>query len=234
VGALVLAVLVGGATLGGLYYHGVLTWNEPSRDAYPVRGVDVSSYQGQIDWPVLADQGIDFAFIKATEGSSFVDPRFADNWTAANQTDLAVGAYHFFSAESPGATQAANFVATVPVEPGMLPPVVDVERYGDVDAARTELQALLDALEAHYGQRPIIYTTDGLYDAFVHDFVGHYPLWIRSIWRPPALGGQWTFWQYSNRGRLDGYDGPERFIDLNVFSGTHIQLDALRSPRRPH
>lgn len=79
--------------------------------------MDVSSWQGEIDWPTLAGQGLSFAFIKATEGSGFTDPRFSYNWEQARKTALRVGAYHFFSYDSPGETQADNFIAAVPREP---------------------------------------------------------------------------------------------------------------------
>ncbi|MCW5953083.1 MAG: lysozyme, partial [Propionibacteriaceae bacterium] len=93
------------AALAGLIWTGVVHPNNPSREQYPVWGVDVSRYQGEIDWPVLAAQGIEFAFIKATEGSSYVDPRFAANLEGASAAGLRAGAYHFFSFESAGATQ---------------------------------------------------------------------------------------------------------------------------------
>ena len=77
-------------------------------------GVDVSAFQGKIDWHILAGESISFAFIKATEGSGYVDDNFEDNWRKASQTDLKIGAYHFFSYDSSGLTQAENFIQTVP------------------------------------------------------------------------------------------------------------------------
>ena len=93
------------AVVAALFYTGVLKFNNPSRNTYPVRGVDVSSYQGTIDWEVLSSQNIQFAFIKATEGSGFVDPCFVDNLAGASETSLYIGAYHFFSFESSGKTR---------------------------------------------------------------------------------------------------------------------------------
>ena len=97
---------------------------------YTVRGIDVSSYQGKIHWPTLSSQRISFAFIKATEGSSHKDPNFDHNWKEAQKTHLRIGAYHFMSFETPGKTQAKNFISTVGKTGGDLPPVVDVELYG--------------------------------------------------------------------------------------------------------
>ena len=95
-------------------------------------GIDVSYHQGDIDWETLSRQGIDFAFIKATEGSGYADTYFRNNYKNAADTDIRIGAYHFFSFDSPGKTQAENFIRTVPVTDDMLPPVIDLEYYGIV------------------------------------------------------------------------------------------------------
>ena len=123
-----MVVLLG--VLALLVWNGVLWPNRLAADSYAVRGVDVSAYQGEIDWPVLAAEDLDFAFIKATEGSAHEDERFAANWEGARATDLLVGAYHFLSFESPGADQAAHMIDVVPAESGTLPPVVDRRRVG--------------------------------------------------------------------------------------------------------
>ena len=96
-----------------LVWNGVVILNGFSADKYPVKGVDVSSYQGEINWEILSEQNISFAFIKATEGSSLVDKNFAYNFEEAKKTSIAVGAYHFFSYDSKGETQAENFINTV-------------------------------------------------------------------------------------------------------------------------
>lgn len=217
-----------------MLYNGILWFNNPARWRYPVRGVDVSSYQGAIDWPVLAAQGIDFAFIKATEGSGLVDNRFAYNWRQANRTGLLVGAYHFLSYDSAAATQAQNFIDTVPVTPGMLPPVIDVEFYGGYyndpppkELVQPLLDELLALLEAHYGLKPILYVTTTSYGLYIQGGYDEHLIWARSMVGQPQLddGRAWDFWQYSNRGRLDGYDGDERFIDLNVYNGSRQELE---------
>lgn len=112
-------------------YNGYILLNNPSRLRYPIRGVDVSHYQGTIDWQILSRENLRFAYIKATEGSSHTDSQFIRNWEQVQQTKLAAGAYHFFSFDSPGATQAENFIRCVNAYPGMLPPVIDVEYYAD-------------------------------------------------------------------------------------------------------
>lgn len=222
-------------------YNGYILLNNPSRSKYPVRGVDVSHYQGNIDWSILEKEDIFFAYIKATEGSSHVDPRFVENWQAAGETGLRTGAYHFFSFDSPGQGQLEHFIATVPAEPGRLPPVVDFEFYGDkkvnppeAGPAVEQLKILLDGLEAHYGGQPVIYATEEAWEMYIRGRFDEYPLWIRNVKTRPDTGTvPWIFWQYSNRGRLNGYSGEETYIDLNVFAGTMEQWEswAGTSPR---
>ena len=222
-------------------YNGIVWFNAPWPDEYPVRGVDVSHHQGAIAWPELAARGVRFAFVKATEGRDFKDTRFARNQEEAAKAGLAVGAYHFFLCGKPGAEQARNFIDTVPEDAGALPPVLDMEcpapaSEAQRQSARTEMRLFLEALEAHYGKRPIIYTTYAAYEAFIGKDFRQYPLWIRSIFTRPdadALGRGWLFWQYSSRGRLSGYDGPERFIDLNVFNGTEDDFVRYSGVNRP-
>ena len=232
VGAGVLIV----ATAVALVASGVVWPNRLFAAAHTTRGVDVSSYQGTIDWPVLGSQNIDFAIIKATEGSGSQDSRFAENWSAAHDTDLLVGAYHFVSFDSEGATQAQNVIETVPDAPGSLPVTVDVEFYGryfEHPPTRTRVRDILDpllaALEDHYGSPPIIYTTAEAYDRYIRDAYPDNPVWIRSVVLPPMMpdGRDWAFWQYSHRDSLPGYDGEEHYIDMNVFGGSVRELREL-------
>lgn len=212
-----------------LILNGVYLPNAAKASEYEVVGVDVSHYQGDIDWDILSGEDIDFAFIKATEGSSYVDPLYEYNARKAAKTGLKIGAYHFFSFDSPGETQAENFVSTVGDGDGMLPPTVDLEPYGRYrrglppkDSVKPELDSLLNALEEYYGKKPIIYTTERAYKKYLANGYEEYDIWIRSVFRSPKLSDsrEWTFWQYSDKGRLHGYSGEEGFIDLNVFRGT--------------
>ena len=202
---------------------------------YEVRGIDISSYQGDVDWDALAAQDIDFAYIKATEGSSSVDAQFSANWTGASRTDLLIGAYHFVSFESSGDAQAAHVIDTVPGD-ATLPIALDLEFYGDFfdhpptrEQVTAILDPLLERLEQHYGAPPIIYATPQAYDSYLSGGYPDNPIWIRSIVLPPRLddGREWTIWQYSDRDRLKGYVGIEQYIDMNVFNGTRDELAGL-------
>ncbi len=215
-------------TAAALLYFGIIQINHPPKDKYPIRGVDVSEYQGDIDWSVLSNQDIDFAFVKATEGSSYTDEYFSENWENASKTDLRIGAYHFFSLESSGKSQAEHFCDTVQSVSNMLPPVVDVEPYGTYkDITEKDVSELTDWLtvtEENYGVKPIIYTTSKWYSKLIKDSFPYYDIWIRSVYSTPNREVKWTFWQYSNRMRLDGYDGEEKYIDMNVFCGSEEEF----------
>lgn len=234
--------------LGGIFFvlqhNGMVWFNMPSHSAYPLRGVDVSAHQGQIQWEILSNEGIRFAFIKATEGSSWVDKQFAYNFEHAQRHGLYVGAYHFFSFDSAGHTQGENFINNVPLIESayILPPVVDIEFYGSKAAnppkaqdVYEQLDILLARLESHYGFKPIIYTTPSFYDMYLRGRYGEYPLWIRSVFfAPDSLWARlfnvyfdkhsWVFWQYNPKGVLKGYYGNEKYIDLNIFNGDELAL----------
>ena len=210
-----------------LFELDVIWFNMPPHRKYPVRGVDTSHYQGQTDWTRIAQQGITFAFLKATEGSGTTDEYFAENWENARAAGLYVGAYHFFSFDSAAETQADNFIAAVPVAEDALPPVIDLEFYRsenlpDADTVRQELRTLLSRMRSTYGKRPIIYTTNSCWERYLADTDLDYTLWIRSVFSAPSaeLSPAWTFWQYNPHGLLDGYTGEEPRIDLNLFRGS--------------
>jgi lysozyme len=199
---------------------------------YPVHGIDVSKWQGEIDWPAVRASGVDFAFIKATEGGDVLDARFAENWVAARRAGVLRGAYHFYYFCRPAAEQAAWFAAHVPREPGALPPVLDMEwnhlsrtcpRRPSAEHVRSEMRVFKETLAAHYGKRPIIYTTVDFYRDNELWRVDGYEFWLRSVAGHPGdvyPGQPWTFWQYTGTGRVPGIAGP---ADINAFAGNHVQ-----------
>lgn len=201
---------------------------------YEMQGVDVSHYQGEIDWQVLEEQGVDFAFIKATEGSGHVDRKFYENWEAVDATNIRSGAYHFFSFDSPAETQAQLYIETVGDLSGRLIPVVDIEFYGDKfsnppedEEIVRELKTMLDILEEEYGVKPMVYTTYTFYYKYLDDEIDDYPLWIRNVYFSPNVDmyNQWTVWQYTDTAIINGYSGAEEHIDMNVFYGSAEELD---------
>lgn len=228
-------VIIFGAIMFLLVYNGIVLLNNPSSEEFPVRGVDVSVYQGEIDWQKLSEEDIQFAFIKATEGSGYVDDKFSQNYENAQKTDLRIGAYHFFSYDSSGETQAENFINTVAKTDDMLPPVIDIEFYGDKkenlpdkDKTQKELDVLISKLEEYYGKTPIIYATEKSYELYIADKYDNCDIWIRNVYTKPKLSDErkWTFWQYTNKEQLSGYSGDEKYIDMNVFNGNESDFES--------
>ncbi len=215
-----------------LWYNGIIFLNYFDVKNYEVKGVDVSHYQGDINWEILSNQGIKFAFIKATEGKSFVDEKYNLNYNNAIKTDLKIGAYHFFTYDTDGVLQAENFIKNVSKTENMLPPVVDIEFYGEeytVERTKEQLHLMLNKLEQYYEKKPIIYTTQETYNWYIaNDFKDNY-IWIRDVFFKPRLidNREWTFWQYTNRAKLDGYNGQEKRIDINVYNGNMNDLEKL-------
>ncbi len=192
----------------------------PSTILYPRQGVDVSHYQGRIRWSRLPDAGVDFAYIKATEGGDYRDPTFADNWAGAKAAGIERGGYHFFNRCRPGAEQAANFIHVVPLEAGALPPAIDLEFLGNCDtpvsaaALQRELAVFIRLVERRYGKLVVLYLTDEFDRTYGISTRFDRPLWLRSILREPRFGTRpWTLWQASSFRRLPGIDGP---VDWNV------------------
>lgn len=212
----------------------IIRMNSLSLKNYPVRGVDVSHHQGEIDWQKISAQNICFAYIKATEGGDFKDSNFSDNWNNAIKAGLRVGAYHFFTAKTDAKLQADNFIQSVPKTKNMLPPAIDVEidpvaNAEEKQVIENRLEDLLQRIEAHYGIKPLIYTDDERYNLYIAGRFSGYSLWYRSIFKKPVLpnGHKWVFWQYNPVGRLHGYKGHEFFIDLNVFNGTNEMFESF-------
>jgi lysozyme len=200
---------------------------------YTVHGIDVSKYQHLIDWSSVKAMSVDnvrisFAFIKATEGNVNEDKFFKRNWKKAKQANVTRGAYHFFLASKSGRTQAENFISSVDLEPGDLPPVLDVEQTFGVPAPklRQRVQEWLDIVEQYYGVRPIIYTNVDFYRQNLQDQFDDYPLWVAHYINKgkPRIYRDWHFWQYSETGRVNGIVSK---VDFNVFNGDSLEFQRI-------
>ena len=215
----------------------------PVRDAttghhhHDVHGIDVAKYQNDIQWDAVKSGGVDFAFIKATEGGDRLDDRFQANWNAARAAGLPRGAYHFNYWCSSMAAQAEWFKRNVPVDPEALPPVLDLEwnfqsptcpKKVPRETAQAEVHAFVNAVERHYRKKPILYTDIVFYRDVLNDgSFSDYPLWVRSVKDLPQVrypGRQWAFWQYTERGSVPGIQGH---VDKNAFAGSKAQWRRL-------
>jgi lysozyme len=181
-----------------------------------VWGIDLSHHQRSVDWDEVATASPDFVFVKATEGTTHKDTKFEENWEKLEDLNICRGAYHFFSYRSDGKTQAENFIASVKLRSGDLPPVLDAEfkrRMWDDDKITQEIMVWLKMVEDHYNVTPIIYTDERYYKRYLQGKISDkYPLWIVNYKNEPELN--WTFWQHTDSYKINGVKGT---VDRNVF-----------------
>lgn len=187
-----------------------------------VIGIDVSKYQGTIDFEKAKAANIDYVFVRATEGITYKDVDFDSNTESARAAGLVVGAYHFYETNDDPIAQLGNFTNTVSLQRGDLPPIVDIEKlHKNDDSNLTQnIQAFLDGLESHYGIKPIIYTGRNFANEYMAGF-GDYALWLAEyeVDSPtlPAGWADWTFWQWSQGSTVEGIDGQ---VDADRYNGS--------------
>jgi len=193
-------------------------------------GIDVSHFSGDVDWSQVRKADSRFAFLKATEGNDWVDPTFQKHMTAAKQAGLVRGAYHFFVAHDDPEPQAENFIKNVTLEPGDLPPVVDVETMSSrpVDDLPARLRTWLKMVEDHYGVKPIIYTSPRFWNNEVKADFSDHPLWVAEyrddLPTVPQGWLGWVFWQNQGDQKTPGVG---KTADLNYFNGGMADLKRL-------
>lgn len=200
---------------------------------YTIHGIDVSTHQEYIFWPSVKqmkvqDVQLKFAFIKATEGLKGADKQFKHNWQACKEAGLARGAYHYFIATKSGKQQALNFINTVKMEAGDLPPVLDIEElYGVNPAAmRKEVSDWLQTIEDTFKVKPIIYSYADFYNNYLGNSYLDYPLWVAHYISKdrPKVKRDWAFWQHSDAGKVNGITTK---VDFDVFGGDSLQFAQL-------
>jgi len=209
-------------------------------------GIDVSHFQGAVNWPAVAGAGIAFAYAKASDGGTASDSQFAANWAGMKAAGVLRGGYHFFRPATSAEAQADHFVQLVgALAPGDLPPMLDIEETGTATspeqwaavavAARVPLVVTwLERVEAALGLRPIIYTRAGFVEKYFPDpgELTDYLLWVAHYTSQPAPSlppgwDDWTMWQYSETGQVAGVAGA---VDLDRFNGALGDLRALALP----
>lgn len=204
-------------------------------EGYEIHGIDISHYQGVIDWSDLRDNGmiercpVRFVMIKATEGASRIDDRFKDNFYQAREHGFIRGAYHFYSTRSTGRAQAEHFIKNVELEEGDLPPVLDVEhkpKEQTPEQFKESVLTWLNIVEKHYNVTPIIYTYYKFKMTYLNDSIfDRYPYWIAHYYVDKVeYKGKWKFWQHTDCGRLPGIKG---YVDFNIYNGSYYDLRQL-------
>jgi lysozyme len=198
-----------------------------------LQGIDVSHYQGNVNWNAVKNAGCAFAYAKATEGTSVTDAQFAANWSGMKSAGLLRGAYHFYHANQDSTQQAQHFLSVVKLAPGDLPPFLDFEVNNGVtgSALINGVQNWLDIVSSQMGVTPLIYTLTSFWNPNMNDQFGKYPLWLaRYSSAPGALPegwSNWTFWQYSQSLPMSGISGN---VDHDYFNGSLSDLQGLALP----
>jgi lysozyme len=195
-------------------------------------GVDVSEYQGNIDWEAvdsLEGRPIRFVFVRATCGNDRKDAQFEANWNGAKK--YIRGAYHYYRPDENSLEQARKFIATVALQSSDLPPVLAIEQLPENQSRerlKIGLQKWLDAVEKHYHRKPIIYSGPRYYEDFLKEEFTDYTFWVANYnFFAETLQPEWLFWQFSEKGRVEGI--PEK-VDVNLYNGTPKMLDYLVHP----
>jgi lysozyme len=196
-------------------------------------GIDVSHFQNQIDWRQVRKVGVSFAFVKATEGQTVTDRAFEKNWKSTRALGIRRGAYHFFRPEFDPETQAKHFLKVLGDDPGELPPALDVEVLGNVSADGVVERAnrWMQLVKARLKRIPILYTGSAFWRMTLKNSaaLAENPLWIAHYTSGPKplvpnAWPKWTFWQFSQQGKVPGISGD---VDLDAFNGSEADLDAF-------
>ncbi len=196
---------------------------EVDRSDYPVKGIDLSSHNGTIDFGKVVNDSVEFVYMKATEGTEFKDPMFDRYIRGASEQGLLVGAYHFFRFDSPGHLQAYNFLDVVHEYDLDLPLAIDVEEWTNEDiplnVVLDQLNSMISVLQST-GYPVIIYTNKQGFNKYIGSNFPDVPLWISDLAAPPEQ--KWTFWQHSHMGKVNGISG---WVDINTYNGNRTSLD---------
>ncbi|MES2747351.1 MAG: GH25 family lysozyme [Bacteroidota bacterium] len=195
-------------------------------------GLDVSQYQGEINWveidSVEDNFKLDYVLIRATAGSDKVDSQYKDNWKGAKKQQLIRGAYHYYRPNENSLEQAKNFIQTVKLNKGDLPPVLDIEQLPNNQSMadlKKGLHRWLDKVEANYNVKPIIYTGEKYYESFLKEEFKGYTFWIANYnFFVEEIKDDWLFWQFTEKATIDGINEK---VDLNIYNGTPKMLQYL-------
>lgn len=218
------------------FSEGILRFHYPSRSRYPVRGVDVSAHQGEIDWSVLAGQDVQFAYIKATEGSGFTDRDVCGQLGGGAAVRTACGCLSLLQLRQRRRHTGGSIHRNGPKRERQPPSCCGCGVLWGEGEKPTPSGRCPEGVGYSPGpargsirDQTVLYATGRAYDLYLKDAYEEHPIWIRNILTKPELpdGRNWTFWQYADRARLDGYRGEERFIDLNVFAGSEEEFQSF-------
>ena len=221
--------------LGFKYKHATLTANQRKLEDARINdivanhegkifGIDVSQYQGTIDWEnleAIEEQfEIKFVVVRATAGSKKVDRNFKKNWKNLSSTVYIQGAYHYYRPDENSTDQANNFIKNVKLRKGHLPPILDIEKMPkgqSMNKLKEGLQNWLTIVEKEYGVKPIIYTGEKYFEDFLQEDFPNYKFWIANYnpWKE-KIEDDYLMWQFTDKAKLHGVN---ELVDVNVFNG---------------
>ena len=205
-------------------------------EGYNIHGIDVSHYQEDINWDnlrTLASEGdtinFTFAFMKATQGLWLEDPAFEGNWEDAHDHHISCGAYHYFLPDKDAKRQAENFINSVKLQTGDLPPVIDIEetRGKSKQEVVDGVKIMAKILEDKYGTKPIIYSNISFIEDYLSDDFADYYFWVAHYYQDDLNISEeihWLFWQHNDLAMLFGYDQK---VDVNVFNGNIMEFRSI-------
>jgi len=199
----------------------------PAQKAYAIQGIDVSKWQGEINWKAVKKDQITFAFAKATQGIKWRDPMYKKNRKGMKKNKIVKGAYHFFESKHSGKTQAKHYWKTAKWKKGDLPPVLDLERIDKGTKAKDmlrEARVWLDWVEDKCDCKPLIYTNRNFFEKHLREQFNDYPYWIARYRKKAPDFTTWLFWQYTDKGRVKGIKGK---VDRNAFFGSTEAFNRL-------
>ena len=203
-------------------------------EGYEIHGIDISHYQGEIDWEqlknaMIAGCPVRFVIIKSTQGASRLADHFRENFNQVRDYGFIRGVYHFWSNKSSAREQAYYFLDKVHLTEGDLPPVLDIEHKPadkSVDDFQRDVLTWLHIVEDKYHAKPIIYTYYKFKEKYLSAPVfDDYPYWIAHYYVDKVqYQGKWKFWQHTDAGKLPGIKG---YVDFNIYNGSFYDLRKL-------
>ncbi|MHB8157409.1 MAG: glycoside hydrolase family 25 protein [Desulfocucumaceae bacterium] len=206
------------------------------RNPSNLKGTDVSHWQGDINWRHVKDDGISFAFIKATEGMDYEDPKFSKNLKEAKEAGLLVGAYHFCTPANleDALKEADHYINTINSYGGFnildLPPVIDIEKNQGLGKQQISeiVRAWAERVKVEAKIQPVLYSYTYFIKSYLDNSLTDIPLWLAhydSKKLPDFLAWKsWLFLQYTDQGRVRGINGN---VDINEFYGSKAELELL-------
>lgn len=250
-------LVIFGSVIGYQYKYQIYSWlknrssvippsNSPSTSLHDIRnkkilsnhtdkifGIDISHYQSNVKWNdvrwIYEDYPIHFVIVRSTMGTNTKDLTYSKNWKSLHNSHFIRGAYHYYRPDESSTEQAQNFINTVKLFPGDLPPILDIEKNPknqSINQMKVGIRNWLDIVERHYGVKPILYAPHKYFDNYLSPEFNDCVIWIANYntWISTPQS-HWTVWQFSEKGKVNGINGH---VDLNIFNGNLEDLNKLR------